>query len=374
MKYLVMMKYNKIWALTLLLICSGIVGAQVETAYYDDVYFDGEITKPKVRKTDSDQQLNNQEDYDALDEDFISTEEKNDYAIDEDLEPYDYEYSSRVRRFHNSAPGFSYYSNYYVDNYWYCNNDPYYYGSSIYTSPNYGYYNGWGNNYYSGWRNHYNYYNQGWGNNYNYGWGNNFNNGWGNNYWNNGYRNYFGLYNNYSYWNNNYYWDNFYGNNNFWAYNFNSATPNSTQYVILNRTRRGSDTNRRTGHTSQSPTGTRTTSFTTRRMQVNTPNYNQQIDREKSDRNVQNNSRTYNSRTYSNNTFNERNPNRGQQNTRTYNNSGRSSEWGRSSSPSNNSSRSESSSGWSSQERSNSNNRSQSSGSSRSSNTGRRPR
>ena len=40
MKYLVMMKYNKIWALTLLLICSGIVGAQVETADYDDVYVD----------------------------------------------------------------------------------------------------------------------------------------------------------------------------------------------------------------------------------------------------------------------------------------------------------------------------------------------
>jgi hypothetical protein len=107
---------------------------------------------------------------------------------------YDYEYSSRIKRFQNDNPGFDYYDNYYTDNYYY-NYDPYAMGSSIYGgygccspgfsigfglgygwggywgmgypyygySPYWGYYDPWYYPYYGGWGYGYPYYGYGYG-------------------------------------------------------------------------------------------------------------------------------------------------------------------------------------------------------------------
>lgn len=92
---------------------------------------------------------------------------------------YDYEYSARIRRFHNPLPFNSYYDDYYTDLYWYTNN-PYTWGTSIYT----GY---WGSSYWGpgygvgiGW-------NWGWGS-IGFGWSSPYY-GWGYPYygWNSGY-------------------------------------------------------------------------------------------------------------------------------------------------------------------------------------------
>lgn len=48
-------------------------------------------------------------------------------------EYYDYEYSSRIRRFHNDHYYDNYYHDYYTNRYWY-SYDPYFYGTSIYVS------------------------------------------------------------------------------------------------------------------------------------------------------------------------------------------------------------------------------------------------
>jgi hypothetical protein len=56
---------------------------------------------------------------------------------------YDYEYSSRIRRFNNPVAGIGYYDNYYT-NYYYYNGNPAMYGTSIYSSYNY-----WGPSYYN---------------------------------------------------------------------------------------------------------------------------------------------------------------------------------------------------------------------------------
>lgn len=93
---------------------------------------------------------------------------------------YDYEYASRVRRFHNPVYGTGYYDNWYTNSYWYSGN-PAFYGSSIYGNSTWGlmpsvqfnsYYNNWGwglgyGNYYNGWNNPW-----GWNNGWSYpGWG-----------------------------------------------------------------------------------------------------------------------------------------------------------------------------------------------------------
>lgn len=103
---------------------------------------------------------------------------------------YDYSYTSRIRRFHNYNPYWSYYSPYYTNLYYY-NYDPYYWGTSIYMgynfwgpgyttimySPYWGYNNWW---LYNNW--HYNNY---WGWNYYrpYNWGVYGYNNWGWNYY-----------------------------------------------------------------------------------------------------------------------------------------------------------------------------------------------
>lgn len=105
---------------------------------------------------------------------------------------YDYEYTSRLRRFHNDDyVSDDYYSDYYTNSYWY-DRDPYYYGTSIYLGynwwyPAYSYYYrpGWYIDWNWGWR-------YGWSGYYSYGphygWGwNSYAWGWNDGYWN-GYR------------------------------------------------------------------------------------------------------------------------------------------------------------------------------------------
>lgn len=147
---------------------------------------------------------------------------------------YDYEYTTRIRRFYNPVYSYGYYDNYYTNSYWYTGN-PYNWGTSVYMG-----YNWWGPSYYS--YNYYPstywYYNSGWG--WGTGWG--CNNGWGYNGfydpWNNygwGYNNWYGWNpypNYYGYWNgynNGYYngWYNgyysgLYDNNYFNSYDNNS--------------------------------------------------------------------------------------------------------------------------------------------------------
>lgn len=233
-----------------LLFNSAILFAQNESTQYDDIYFDG---VEKVQKKAANPASGAQDRIeDELFDDEIAASETvpegtmpEEYYIDENLEPHDYEYASRVRRFHDAAPGFSYYSNYYTDNYWYNNNQSQYYGSNIYTNPNYGHYYGWGNSYYSGWNNHNQFHQP-----YAFGYNNNWNN-WG---WNNPYCSY----NNY-YGNNNSNWNNYNANSNYWWYNFANSSPNAGNYV-MQRSRRGSDVVRsNTVHLSRQPDSRMTT-------------------------------------------------------------------------------------------------------------------
>ena len=104
-----------------LLFNSAILFAQNESTQYDDIYFDG---VEKVQKKAANPASGAQDRIeDELFDDEIAASETvpegtmpEEYYIDENLEPHDYEYASRVRRFHDAAPGFSYYSNYYTDN------------------------------------------------------------------------------------------------------------------------------------------------------------------------------------------------------------------------------------------------------------------
>lgn len=116
---------------------------------------------------------------------------------DFDNEYYDYEYTSRIRRFHRPAGRYGYYDDYYT-NYYYYNYDPYFYGTSIYVSYGWWYPSpwrwcvGWGG-YYGGWG-----WSYGWGSPWHWGYGGGW--GWyGSSYWsgyNHGYMNgyYDGLY------------------------------------------------------------------------------------------------------------------------------------------------------------------------------------
>jgi hypothetical protein len=220
-----MKKHIYIFSLTVL---AAFLGSSLWAQGNDDLYFDG-VETPKKKEI-------------VIEESKIIDEisEEEDY-VDEN---YEYEYSARIRRFHEPARGFSYYSNYYVDNYWY---DPFMPGVNIYVvQPFYTQYSwGWGYPY-SGWG--YNSWGNGWGyygayyqyNNFGYnGWGNQWGNGWGNQW---GYNPYWAGYNN-GYWNgwyNNGWRNNGWNNNNNWNGWFESAAPNAGNFVT-NRYPRGSD-------------------------------------------------------------------------------------------------------------------------------------
>ena len=76
----------------------------------------------------------------------------------ENNSPYDFYYSSRIRRFHRPYYSYGYYDNYYTNSYWYSGN-PYHYGNSIYYSYAWNspyYYGGYG--YYDPFYDYYSYY------------------------------------------------------------------------------------------------------------------------------------------------------------------------------------------------------------------------
>lgn len=168
-----------------------------KATYNDDVYVD-----PKVEKLEKERialEKKKKEEEEAKKEAEELAKQKAEQKAKDDANPaykdpvydkddyYDYQYASRLRRFNNPVYGIGYYDNYYTNYYWY-NNNPAYYGTSIYTS-----YNWWGPSYSCG-------PNFGYGIGYNYGWGNlyygyypyyGYNPYWGyNSYWqgyNNGY-------------------------------------------------------------------------------------------------------------------------------------------------------------------------------------------
>ena len=97
-------------------------------------------------------------------------------------EYYDYEYSSRIRRFHRNYNN-AYYDDYYT-NYSYYDRNPYNYGNSIYTS--YGWWSPRRSNWNVGWS-----YYGGWSLGWNWGWGYTGNYGYcGSGYYGNAYSNY----------------------------------------------------------------------------------------------------------------------------------------------------------------------------------------
>lgn len=91
----------------------------------------------------------------------------------------DYSYASRINRFHRPMYNYGYYNPYYTNMYYY-NNDPYYWGTSIYIGyqPSYSWgYSGWGWNYGWGWNSPY-YSPACYGGGYGYGYGGSY---WGGN-------------------------------------------------------------------------------------------------------------------------------------------------------------------------------------------------
>jgi hypothetical protein len=215
---------KKHYSILMIILCAAFTVKNLSAQGNDDLYFDGVETAKKkeivVERPEINDEISEEEDY-----------------VDEN---YEYEYSARIRRFHEPARGFSYYSNYYTDNYWY---DPFMPGMNIYViQPFYTQYSwGWGYPY-SNWG--YNSWGYGWssfGGYYGY---NNFaNNPWANNWgspW--GYNSYWSGYNN-GYWNgwyNNGWHNNGWRQQNNWNGWFESAAPNAGNFVT-NRYARGSD-------------------------------------------------------------------------------------------------------------------------------------
>ncbi len=208
----------------LLLIASGCSSSYRSSTSYDDVYYDGsevylEDIKQEEARTSARYEGNEQsskyeseeeygyEDYSGDGEEYNeggNTYITNNYYGDYYDEPYDYYYSSRIRRFSRPYLGFSYFGSCYTDYRWY---DPYYSGVSIYVSwgnPGWGwrdpffysyrpfnswYYRPWYDPYYSSFYSGYNY---GYWNGFNDGffYGSNFYTGYSGYGYNNGYNNY----------------------------------------------------------------------------------------------------------------------------------------------------------------------------------------
>lgn len=129
----------------------GFLGGEA-WAQYDDLLFDG------VERNYSKSYTRHMKKKSASNSNVVKN-----YNDDRYVDDYDYNYSSRIRRFHRPARGFNYYSDYYVDRYYY---DPRWGGGySIYIhsnswSPYYTYNSSWGwNPYgtYGGWSPHNNY-------------------------------------------------------------------------------------------------------------------------------------------------------------------------------------------------------------------------
>lgn len=206
----------------------------------DDLYADPVAEKRLARikaEQDFKKQQEEQASRDAAYAAQKAKEDANPYYQDpqyNDEDYYDYAYASRFRRFHNPVNGAGYYDNYYTNSYWY-NNNPHFYGTSIYST-----YNWWTPSNQFGM-----YYGNGWNNPYcfNNGWNNGWNNGMGYNGWGNPY----GMYQpmGYSYWNNPwnnpYYGGGYFGNN--WGY-YNSFDLNSNYTYAPRQGNAGSNSTR----------------------------------------------------------------------------------------------------------------------------------
>jgi len=160
---------------------------------FDDVYFDPTVDEISTEEPAAVSSV------DDVDEGY-----EDDY-VTEDVDNYDYQYASRIRRFNRSYTGFNYYSGCYVDRYYY---DPYSPGQSIYVINN-------RNRFYGGNR------------------FNNFNSPYGYNPYNPyGYNSFYDPYNSYNPYGYNPYGNNYYNNyNNFGSnYYLANSNPNGSQY------------------------------------------------------------------------------------------------------------------------------------------------
>ncbi|MBI9032953.1 MAG: hypothetical protein JEZ03_00640 [Bacteroidales bacterium] len=177
---------------------------------YDDVYYvpgDKPVKRVVVEQKETvvinDQPEISEEYYTdqaSLDGDTIYYEEE--YYEEDINDNYDYEYSARIRRFHQPAYQ-SYYNDYYTNMYWY-EYDPWYWGTSIYLGsgywyPTYSYYRPSSCYYhgYNSWYYDYGYHHHGYG--------------WGGGYWNGYHTGY-----------NHGYYDGYYASNYYNSYDKNS--------------------------------------------------------------------------------------------------------------------------------------------------------
>lgn len=151
-------RHISVLALLVALVLSGC--SSTRKVYEDDVYFNlddadreartyNENNRKKSEKTDVDQYSTRNSG--SSESSSYSTDEngniviKNNYYDDSQFsydDYYDYSYTSRLRRFHQDN-AWNYYDPYYTNYYWY-NNNPYYFGNSVYST-----YTWWGPSY--GW-------------------------------------------------------------------------------------------------------------------------------------------------------------------------------------------------------------------------------
>lgn len=111
------------------LLLFGTIGASAQDGIYDDIY------QPLRHATDTGapSPLDGYSSHDGQawqESDDGNTYITNNYYADD---TYDYFWASRINRFHRPIPGFGYYDPFYTNMYWY-NYDPFFYGTSIYTS------------------------------------------------------------------------------------------------------------------------------------------------------------------------------------------------------------------------------------------------
>jgi uncharacterized membrane protein YgcG len=205
------------WFLTAVLMASF----APSTSAQDDLYYDPSTDRPVLIETTTTTTTTTNA--------YEVPTESNPVAYDDESydyeDEYDYQYSSRIRRFHRNVNVVEYYDPFYTDIYFY---DPFFSpGTSIYVTNynDYSFFNrhrrraywndwGWGNSYYGGYNSWclWNRPSYAWGNN---GWG--FNGGWGNTY----------VFNNY-------YYDPYWTINGYNPYHCQSNSWNSNQYYYNN--------------------------------------------------------------------------------------------------------------------------------------------
>jgi hypothetical protein len=138
------------------------------TSYSDDVYANPEEERRLARQEAEEKLRQRTQEEQRREQERVAQkamDDTNPYYKDPEYnrdDYYDYEYASRVNRFHNPVSGAGYYDPYYTNMYTY-NQNPALYGTSIYSSYNYGMpsntfnrysigistgwgYNNWGNN------------------------------------------------------------------------------------------------------------------------------------------------------------------------------------------------------------------------------------